>query len=91
MQTRKVTEVSVNNHGYVTELWNDTENWSPRSTVDAVTDLELGTYSYYCGGGGEFPEITDAWDERGKYLTTIGHDDGTNELLELPRRDSTAA
>lgn len=44
---RRVRKTGKDRDGDITSLCNSAEWWSPRQKVDAIRDIEQGTYRYY--------------------------------------------
>ena len=85
--SREITAVSVDHHGYITHLWNDGASWSPCSTYDAVLDMEMGTHSYFVDIPEHPTQVVEAEDRGGRFLSTAQDADEHNYLLDLPRRE----
>ncbi|BDZ50744.1 hypothetical protein GCM10025867_29850 [Frondihabitans sucicola] len=85
MESRRVTAVEVNTHGYVTRLCNEAADWSPQRAADVIPDLECGTFAYHVDRAGEHLPVVIAHDAGGAFLTTRGGSTVMNGLLTLPR------
>ena len=87
MESRRVTAVEVNAHGYVTRLCNESADWSPQRASDVIPDLECGTSAYHVDRAGEHLPVVIAHDAGGAFLTTRVHGGVSNGLLLLPRAE----
>jgi hypothetical protein len=84
MADRQVARSRKDKLGDITALCNPAESWSPRSKLDAISDIELGIHSYYVLVGGARANIHVVNGPGGKYLRT-SHDMTThNNLDDLP-------
>jgi hypothetical protein len=81
---RQVTAVRVDHRGYVSSVADDGAPWSPRHTIDVITDIELGIHDYVTHTNGQDTPIDIGHDTTGVYLHTRTHPDGPNLLLDLP-------
>jgi len=80
---RRVTATTRNAHGYVTQLINPDEPWSPRSAGEAILDIELGQFSYFVSWPDRRTEVLTLEDAGGTYLCTHYGDPVRNGLLDL--------
>lgn len=53
MADRRVRQTGKDDDGDITSLCNDGEWWSPRAKALAVTDINVGTHTYYVKEDGE--------------------------------------
>ena len=83
MTTRRVTATATNAHGYVTQLINPDEPWSPRAAGEAILDIELGQFSYFVSWPDRRTQVLALDDAGGTYLFTQHGDADHNGLLEL--------
>jgi len=81
--TRRVTATATNAHGYVTQLINPDEPWSPRAAGEAILDIELGQFSYFVSWPDRRTQVLALDDAGGTYLFTKYGDADHNGLLDL--------
>ncbi len=84
MISRQVTKTKKDNDGDILALCKDGEAWSPKTKVNAISDIENGDYNYYVIVDGEKVDIHVVNDPDGKYLRTDPDETKRNNLDELP-------
>jgi hypothetical protein len=85
MAERTITGVSKTSRGALLALCNPVEPWSPRSTGEAIQDIERGVHSYFAEANGHrVPIVVVRGRLLGPYLRTRPDRDGANNLGELP-------
>ena len=83
MERREVTKTEKDEQKVITALCNPDEEWSPRLTADAISDIEDGRYEYFVGVGDQEVDILVVPRGPGKYLRTSRDETEANNLDEL--------
>lgn len=81
---RRVTATGKNEDGDLVSLCNAGEYWSPRSSQDAIRDIESGAHTYHVGTGTNRTDVHVVDDAGGKYLRTDPDTTQGNNLDDLP-------
>lgn len=81
---RQVTATGKNRQGDITSLCQSGAWWSPRSSSDAISDIESGSHTYYVRWQDMRTEIRVVPGSRGKYLRTDRDATAHNNLDDLP-------
>ena len=84
MADRRVTKTGKDDDGDITKLCNPGQDWSPRSKVGAISDIENGTHSYYVQNRVNRSDIHVVDGPSGKYLRSDPDSTSTNNLDNLP-------
>lgn len=84
MADRAVRKTGKDSDGDITRLCDEGENWSPRSKVDAIYDIDAGLHTYYVPWQSGRTEIRVASGPNGKYLRTDRDNTTANNLDDLP-------
>lgn len=84
MAIRAVMKAGKDSGGDITKLCGDGD-WSPRSKVDAIRDIESGSHQYFVpwASGGTLILVVDD-PTKGKYLRTDRDRSTKNNLHDLP-------
>ncbi len=80
--SRNVYRTGKDENKNITALCNSAAYWSPRSKVDAISDIEGGDYEYLSNGKTKiivFTSVTGA-----KHLRTVPNSDSDDNLDNLP-------
>ncbi len=84
MIERKVTKSRKDSNRNITAICNPGEWWSPKTSIDAIKEIEEKLYSYHVILSGEKVDIKVIRGETGKYLRTDPDKTTKNNLDELP-------
>jgi len=85
MANRAVTRTRKDGDGDIIALCNPSKPWSPRSTRDAIEDIESGEHAYFVlWPGGQKTPIRVVQKTTGKYLRADRDDTKKNNLSDLP-------
>lgn len=86
MADRKVTGTGKAWNGDITSLCCPGQTWSPRTSADAIRDIESGLHTYYViwPPGQARTEIRVVHGPTGKYLRTDRDGTSRNNLDDLP-------
>ena len=84
MSDRRVTHTGKDRFGDITKLCNPTQQWSPRSKEDAISDIEKRIHTYYVLWTTGRTEIHVVNSQNGKYLRTDWDNTRRNNLDDLP-------
>lgn len=84
MIERKVTKSRKDSNGNITAICNPGEWWSPKTSIEAIREIEEKLYSYHVILNGEKVDIKVIRGETGKYLRTDPDKTTKNNLDELP-------
>lgn len=71
-------------HGDIAALISMTAGWSPRSTVDAIADIDSGRVCYLVDWGSGPSPVVVVRDDRGARLDVAGPDGSSGGLSALP-------
>ncbi len=85
MAKRYVRATGKNLQGDITKLCNSGEDWSPRTKIDAINDIETGLHEYWVNWASS-PEtrVRVVQGPSGKYLRTDRDTTSRNNLDDLP-------
>ncbi len=83
MARRKVTKSRKDKLGNITHLCKPFESWSPRSSWDVISDIEVRLHSYFVMVDYQEVDITVVDGAYGKYLRTDQDKTKKNNLDEL--------
>lgn len=84
MIERKVTQSKKDNAGNITAICTPGEWWSPKTSADAIKEIEESLYSYYVMINNQKVEIKVIEGTTGKYLRTDADKTTKNNLDDLP-------
>lgn len=84
MADRAVRKTGKNSTGDITALCDDGESWSPRTSAEAIRDIETSAHSYHVPWTSGRTEIRVVNGAHGKYLRTDRDDTSRNNLDDLP-------
>jgi hypothetical protein len=84
MIERKITNSIKDSSGNITAICNPGEWWSPKTSEEAIEEIEEMLYSYHVILNGEKVDIKVVHGETGKYLRTDPDKTTKNNLDELP-------
>lgn len=84
MADRRITHSRKDYHGNITAIGRPGEHWSPRSTTDAIRDIESRTHTYFVQWPEKRTEIQVVQGASGKYLRTDRDSTTRNNLDDLP-------
>ena len=84
MANREVTRTRKDRNGDITALCHPRKYWSPRSTQNAIRDIEGRRHSYYVMQNGRRVDIHVVDGPNGKYLKTDPDETVSNNLDDLP-------
>lgn len=81
MADRRVTHTGKDGDGDITSLCNPGEAWSPRSSAQAIDDINSGDHTYHVNEDGQKAKIYVTADG---HLQTQGDSTTANNLDNLP-------
>ena len=84
MADRQVRATGKDADGHITCLCHPGEDWSPRSTSDAIHDIESGLHTYHVPWTVGRSEIVVANGPSGRHLRTDRDSTWRNNLEDLP-------